>query len=92
MPVTLKSAIVATTCTVNSVVNPMPSPVGPTVPVVQQVISTPAATKTVTTLKKDPCVSAATFDIRTCGIEKYHALLISIEREMKVQSDARWQQ
>jgi hypothetical protein len=77
MPVTLKSAIVATTCTVNSVVNPMPSPVGPTVPVVQQVISTPTATKTVTTLKKDPCMSAATFDVGVCGVEKYHALLLA---------------
>lgn len=76
MPVTLKSAIVATTCTVNSVMNPLPPPVEPSVAVVQQVISTPATTKTVTT-KKDPCMSAATFDVGVCGVEKYHALLLA---------------
>jgi len=85
MPVTLKSAIVATTCTVNSVVNPVPVPVGPSVPVVQQVISTPAATKTVTTLKKDPCSSAATFDVGVCGTEKYHELLMAKYHELKTQ-------
>jgi len=77
MPVTLKSAIVATTCTINSIVNPMPSPVESSVPVVQKTISIPATTKTATTTKKDPCMSAATFDVGVCGVEKYHALLLA---------------
>ncbi len=85
MPVALKSAIVATTCTVNCLMNPMPTPVGPSVPVVQQVISSPNATKTVTTLKKDPCVSAATFDVGVCGTEKYHELLMAKYHELKTQ-------